>query len=134
MTSCRPGRQGSLDGADCWIEYNTMYILYSDTYEEVAHTNKKLRFLCLPGMHVDVFIRLFANTDHEALRDLLHAVRDKIRSAKHVRLTSTAGEDIEFDNHPIIRSMQETAMPMSRELHAGRNDLLDPGSGYRKLE
>ena len=86
--------------ADCWIEYNAMYFLYSSTYEEVAHTNKKLRFLCLPGMYVDVFIRLFANTDHGALRDLLHAVRDKIRAAKHVRLTSTAGEDISFDNHP----------------------------------
>ena len=62
MTSLPSGAiKAALMEADCWIEYNTMYILYSDTYEEVAHTNKKLRFLCLPGMHVDVFIRLFAN-------------------------------------------------------------------------
>lgn len=86
--------------ADCWIEYNTMYFLYSQTYEDVAHGNDKLRFLCLPGMHVDVFIRLFAKTDHAAHRDLLRAVRDKIRAAKHVRITSQAGEDVEFDNHP----------------------------------
>lgn len=92
--------KGALLEADCWIEYNSMYFLYSATQEEISHTNKKLRYLCLPGMHTDVYIRLFARTDHAAMRELLNAVRDKIRAAKHVRLTTTAGEDVEFDNHP----------------------------------
>jgi len=86
--------------ADCWIEYNTMYILYSDTYEYVAKNNKNIRFLCLPAMHTDVFIRLFARTDHAALKELLDAVVEKIKKAKHVRITTAAGQDVEFDNHP----------------------------------
>lgn len=92
--------KGALLEADCWIEYNSMYFLYSATQEEISHTNKKLRYLCLPGMHTDVYIRLFARTDHAAMRELLNAVRDKIRASKHVRLTTAAGEDVEFDNHP----------------------------------
>lgn len=47
-----------------------------------------------------MYIRLFARTDHAAMRELLNAVRDKIRASKHVRLTTAAGEDVEFDNHP----------------------------------
>ncbi|MEL7568680.1 MAG: aminopeptidase [Dehalobacterium sp.] len=86
--------------ADCWIEYNTMYLLYSETYEIVAKNNKNLRFLCLPAMHTDVFVRLFARTDHAALKALLDAVVEKIKKAKHVRITTPAGEDVEFDNHP----------------------------------
>lgn len=86
--------------ADCWIEYNTMYFLYSQMYEEVAHTNKKLRFLCLPAMHPDVFVRLFAKTDHAALRDLLQAVVKKLRAGKKIRITTMAGQDVEFENDP----------------------------------
>ena len=79
--------------ADCWIEYNTMYFLYSQTYEDVAHGNDKLRFLCLPGMHVDVFIRLFAKTDHAALRGSFRAGGFGIRSGLQSMCGSPARQE-----------------------------------------
>ena len=86
--------------ADCWIEYNTQYILYSEISEYVQRSNSKLRTLCLPCMHTDVFVRLFAHTDHASLRVYLGKVREMIEKTKHVRMTSPAGTRVEFDNSP----------------------------------
>jgi len=92
--------KGALVKANCWIEFNTQYILYSEISEYVQRNNKELRTLCLPCMHTDVFVRLFAHTDHAKLRVYLDKVRDMIEGTKHVRMTSPAGTDVEFDNNP----------------------------------
>jgi len=86
--------------ADCWIEFNTQYILYSEISEYVQRNSKKLRSLCLPCMHTDVFVRLFAHTNHAALRIYLQKVCEMIEETKHIRMTSSAGTDVEFDNNP----------------------------------
>lgn len=92
--------KGALEKADCWIEFNTQYILYSEISEHVQRNNKKLRTLCLPCMHTDVFVRLFAFTNHNALKGYLGEVKNLIKEANHVRFTSLAGTDIEFRNNP----------------------------------
>jgi leucyl aminopeptidase (aminopeptidase T) len=92
--------KAALTKSDCWIEFNTQYILYSEISEFVQHNAPQLRTLCLPSMHVDVLVRLFAHTNHAVLRDYLEKVKNMIQAAKHIRMTSPAGTDIEFDNHP----------------------------------
>ncbi len=92
--------KAALAEADCWIEFNTQYILYSEISEYVQRNNKKLRTLCLPCMDTDVFVRLFAYTDHKTLKYFLGKVREMIAKANKVRITSEAGTDIEFINNP----------------------------------
>ncbi len=86
--------------ADAWVEFNHMYYLYSETHNNVMAANKKMRFLGLPAMHVDTFVRLFAKVDHQLLSDFLWAVTNRTRATKHMRITTPAGQDVEFDNKP----------------------------------
>jgi leucyl aminopeptidase (aminopeptidase T) len=92
--------KAALIKSDCWIEFNTQYILYSEISEYVQRNSNKLRTLCLPNMHSDVFIRLFAHTNHRVLRVFLERVREMIEEANHIRITSLAGTDVEFNNNP----------------------------------
>lgn len=92
--------KAALVQADCWIEVNTQYILYSAISDYVQRHSAKLRALCLTCMHTDVFVRLFAHTNHAVLRDYLAQVRELIAKAHHVRMTSPAGTEVEFVNHP----------------------------------
>lgn len=91
---------GALLEADAWIEFNRQYFLYSKTQETALAQNKKLRYMCMPAMVVDVFVRLFARVDQRALRDFVELVTAKTAAAKHVRMTSPNGQDIEFNNNP----------------------------------
>jgi len=91
---------GALLKADAWLEFNREYFLYSDTYEKAMQGNPKLRYLALPGTTTDVFIRLYGRVDQRLLRDFVELVAEKTKKAKHVRLTSELGQDIEFDNNP----------------------------------
>jgi 2,5-dihydroxypyridine 5,6-dioxygenase len=96
--------RGALMEADCWIEFNRQYINYSKTMEYVCANNKKLRYLIMPGMVVDVLVRMFVNVDQYALRDFVELVAAKTRNAKKIRITSPNGEDVEFENdisHPV---------------------------------
>jgi leucyl aminopeptidase (aminopeptidase T) len=68
--------------------------------EGVCANNKKLRYLIMPGMVVDVMVRMFVNVDQYALRDFVELVAAKTRNANKVRITSQNGQDIEFENHP----------------------------------
>ena len=90
--------KGALKEADCFIEFNKMYLLYSDISDYAQKNNKKLRGLCLPAMNKDVLTRLFANVDHRALAAYLGAVRKRIEEAKHIRFEYTSGTAVEFDN------------------------------------
>ena len=92
--------RGALMEADCWIEFNRQYINYSKTMEYVCANNKKLRYLIMPGMVVDVMVRMFVNVDQYALRDFVELIAAKTRAAKKVRITSQNGQDVEFENDP----------------------------------
>lgn len=86
--------------ADAWVEFNRQYFLYSDTYQKAVEGNPKLRFLGLPGTTSDVFVRLYARVDQRVLGDFVEAIAEKTRKAKHVRMTTAQGQDVEFDNDP----------------------------------
>ncbi len=114
-----PGRQvdeflpseaikAALAQADAWVEFNVMYYLYSETHESTMRANKKMRFLGLPAMYVDTFVRLFAKVNHAEMAGILRKATDLTMAAKHVRITTPAGEDVEFDNKPGWPFMCET--------------------------
>ncbi len=91
---------GALCATDVWIEFNDSWIFYSTIYDTVVETNKKLRYMNLVGCNPDLLIRNIGKVDVATLGELLRKVDDATAAAKHVRVATAAGGDIEFDNEP----------------------------------
>lgn len=89
-----------LSKADAWCEYNNEWIFYSNTYEKAMNTNKKLRHACYVGMNVDMMVRLIGRVHMPTLDKYMTRLQALTKAAKHVRMTTPAGEDVEFDNDP----------------------------------
>ncbi len=103
--------RAALKHADAWVEFNRQYLLYSETWRIATSENARLRFLGLPAMNVDVFVRLFARTDQRRLAEFLERVGEKIRKARQVRITTPAGEDVAFENDPAHPVLPRTGYP-----------------------
>ena len=86
--------------ADAWVEFNNQWLLYSTAYDIAMKENKKLRHLCLVGMNVDMMVRNIGRVDYPNLEKFMKLVTKKTLSAKHMRITTPAGTDVEFDNEP----------------------------------
>ncbi|MDR2759287.1 MAG: hypothetical protein LBB78_07900 [Spirochaetaceae bacterium] len=91
---------GALQGADAWVEFNNQWMLYSTPFERAMASNKKLRYLCLVGMDADMMVRLIGRVDQQKLSNFLHVLADKTGAAKHMRITTPAGCDLEFEINP----------------------------------
>ncbi len=89
-----------LKEADGWIEYNNQWLLYSTPYDIAYNENKKMRHLCLVGMNVDMMVRCIGRVDYPNLEKFMKKITDMTLKAKHIRLTTPSGEDVEFDNAP----------------------------------
>jgi len=90
----------ALRAADAWVEYNNQWIFYSTAYDRVYRDDCKLRHLCLVGMNPNMMVRCIGRVNHPALKKFQDRLADLIKAAKHVRIASEAGTDIEFDNFP----------------------------------
>jgi leucyl aminopeptidase (aminopeptidase T) len=88
---------GALLGADAWGEFNNQWLLYSTPYERVVKENTKLRYLNLVGMDVDMMIRLVGRVDYPVLSKFLKRAYELTREAEHMRWTTPAGCEVEFD-------------------------------------
>jgi len=90
----------ALKEADAWVEFNNKWLLYSTPFDVAMKENKKLRYLCLVGMDADMMVRCIGRIDYPVLKEFQEKIADMTKKAKHVRLTTPAGEDVEFDNDP----------------------------------
>jgi len=86
--------------ADAWVEFNNKWLLYSTPYDFAMKENPKLRHLCLCGMNVDMMVRCIGRVDYSILEKFEKIVTEKTQSAKHIRITTPAGTEVEFNNEP----------------------------------
>jgi len=93
--------------ADAWVEFNNKWLLYSTPYDIAMKENSKLRHLCLVGMNVNMMVRCIGRVDYPTLEKFEKLITDKTLSAKHVRITTPAGTDVEFDNEPGRKPIME---------------------------
>jgi len=93
--------------ADAWVEFNNKWLLYSTPYDIAMKENKKLRHLCLVGMNVDMMVRNIGRVDYPNLEKFMKLVTKKTLSAKHIRITTPAGTDVEFNNEPGRKPIME---------------------------
>lgn len=90
----------ALSKADAWVEYNNQWIFYSSLYEKVMETNKKIRHCCYVGMNVDMMVRVIGRVDLPTLDKYMTRLHALTKAAKHVKMTTPAGGNIEFENDP----------------------------------
>ncbi len=90
----------ALKATDAWVEFNNKYLLYSTPFEIAVRENKKLRYLNLSGMNVDMLVRTIGRVDMQALKEFQGKLAGMVKAAKKIRLTSPAGEDVEMDFDP----------------------------------
>lgn len=90
----------TLKKADAWVEFNNEWLLYSTPYERVMKENKKIRHMCLVGMNVDMMVRVIARVDLPTLGKYVEKLTSLTEEAKHVKMTTPTGTNVEFDNDP----------------------------------
>jgi len=90
----------ALKKADAWVEFNNQWLLYSTPFDIAMKENKKLRYLCFVGMDADMMVRCIGRVNYQVLKEFEGKVTQMTKRAGHVRMTTPAGEDIEFDNDP----------------------------------
>jgi len=86
----------ALKEADAWAEFGQL--LYSTPYNVAMKENKKLRHLNLVGMDADMMVRCIGRVDYPTLKEFMEKVAEMTKNAKHIRMSTPAGEDVEFDN------------------------------------
>ncbi len=91
---------GALKSADVWIEYNYQWLLYSTVFEVAIRENKDLRYICLVGMNPDMMIRTIGRVDLVKLKEFLLKIAEVTMKGRKVKITTPAGTEIEFENHP----------------------------------
>ncbi|MBI5838859.1 MAG: aminopeptidase [Chloroflexi bacterium] len=87
----------ALTHADAWIELNQQWLLYSTPYERALAVNKKLRYMCLVGMDVDMMVRLIGRIDASLLSQFMKKVTDMTQRARAMRIITPAGNDLTFN-------------------------------------
>ena len=93
--------------ADAWVEFNNEWLLYSTPYDIAMKENKKLRYQNLVGLSVEMMVRNMGRVDYPNLEKFMKLVTQKTMAAKHMRITTPAGTDIEFDNEPGRKQIME---------------------------
>lgn len=90
-----------IKSCDAWIEFNTKLIFYSTVYDRIVEDpNNRPRYMNQNGVTAEVLIRNIGKVDNVLLNKFIMAMTDATKKAKHMRVTSELGMDIEFDNKP----------------------------------
>ena len=122
----------ALKATDTWVEFNNKYLLYSTPFEIAERENKRLRYMNLSGMNVDMLVRTIGRVNMQALGEFQGKLADMVRAAENIRLTSPAGEDVEmkFDpKAPVVNDVGFADTPgphfLSGQLTAGYSSSVD---------
>ena len=115
---------GALKEADAWVEFGIL--LFATPYRVAMRENKKLRYLCLAGSDVDLLVRNIGRVDHSALNKLMDRTSEMLKNSKHIRFTTEAGTDIEFDMPKTKDGQHDPNYSVGTELAGGIAD--KPGS------
>lgn len=91
--------------ADVWVEFNKQWLLYSTPFERAMAANKRLRYMCLVEMTVDMMVRLIGHIDAQLLSTFMHKVTDMTQRSKRMRITTPAGNDLSFTFLPEERTV-----------------------------
>ena len=90
---------GCLSGADCWVEFNKKWILYSTVYLKSMEANKRLRHYCLTGTTTRMMVSCIGKINYPQMFTLNDLLATMIKKASQIKMTTPAGCNIEFINY-----------------------------------
>lgn len=96
----------TLLNADCWIEFNKKWLLYSTPCLIAFKKNPKMRYMNLTGLNIRSMVNCIGRVDYPVLGELMEKMQSRLKKAKHIRMTALNGHDVSFDNvpdRPVIR-------------------------------
>jgi len=103
--------------ADAWVEFNKQWLLYSTPFERAMAQNKRLRYICLVEMTVDMMVRLIGRIDAPLLSIFMHKVTDLNQVATHMRVTTPAGNDLSFNLIPERKMSCDDGLTVEPGMH-----------------
>jgi len=122
----------ALKATDAWAEFNNKYLLYSTPFETAMRENKRLRYMNLSGMNVDMLVRTIGRVDTKSLGEFQNKLAGLLRAARKIRLTSPVGEDIEMQldpKAPVVNDVGFADTPgphfLSGQLTAGFSSVIE---------
>jgi 2,5-dihydroxypyridine 5,6-dioxygenase len=86
-----------LSESDVWIEFNKSWLLYSTPYESAIKTGR-VRYICLVGMDTDMCTRTIGKVNVPLIYELQRRLARVTEKSRHMRITTPAGTDLEFEN------------------------------------
>ena len=90
----------AIGNSDVWIELGFQWLLYSSVQEIALSLTSNLRHLNIVGMNPSMMDRMINGVDFELLSQFQRKLTGMTKAAVHVRMTTPAGTDLEFDNDP----------------------------------
>ena len=96
----------TLLNADCWVEFNKKWLLYSTPFTIAIKKNLKMRYMNLTGINVRSMVNCIGRVDYRLMSKLMEKMRYRVEKTKNIRMTAPNGHDISFDNvpdRPVIR-------------------------------
>ncbi len=89
----------AMSNCDILIEYANKYLLYSTPWIEAMKTHR-VRYICLCGMTAEMIVRCVGRVDIPTLIEFQERIAELTRNAKHMKITTPAGMEVEFENDP----------------------------------
>jgi 2,5-dihydroxypyridine 5,6-dioxygenase len=91
--------------ADAWVELNKMYVGYSSVGERALAENKKLRYINMTGMDVEMIVRLVGRVNTPMLSKFMLEVTRMTQETEVMRITTPSGNDLSFKLLPKERAV-----------------------------
>ena len=75
-------------------------LIHISPFYNAKKANPKLRHMCLTGTNADTLVRCVGKVNYPAMRKFSEILRERIRTARNVRMVSQDGDEITFINVP----------------------------------
>lgn len=88
----------ALKEADASVNFNYKSLTYSNTLMTAIKENKKLRHMVCSTVNTATMVRIFGRINISKSKEFIGKIAEMTEDATHIRQTTPAGGDVEFDN------------------------------------
>jgi len=94
----------AIPNTDVWIELNNQWLLYNTAWDiamkPAAEGRGRVRYLFLGGLNIDQIVRCVGKIDIDTQAKFQDTLVDMTQKGRKMRITTPAGTDVSFENHP----------------------------------
>lgn len=91
---------GALTNSDYWIEANSKFIHYSDTFDQVTSLHPEIIHILISYMSAEQLDLVYNQVDYDMVDRLVIALHDMMATGHSMRITNHNGTDISYELDP----------------------------------